>query len=149
MHHDPTSFLAADPRFTLTPWVDLHALQAVDIPDIPGVYVLAAETARFRYPRDDSAVFYIGQSKSLRGRIAEHWKHVEACRTGSGPRKLYWPRYEYAAACTPRICWAPVSPKEPEPKPLESLALALFAKRYRSFPVANGAGAWSRIDEVF
>jgi hypothetical protein len=35
------------------------------------------------------------------------------------------------------------------PKNLEDEVLALFAKKYRSFPVANGAGAWNRIEKVF
>lgn len=61
---------------------------------------------------------------------------------------LYEPRHEYGRIYGARYCfirtWQGVSGKN-----LEDIVLARFAKRYHSFPVANGAGAWKRIEKEF
>ena len=59
-------------------------------------------------------------------------------------RPQYWSRYEFAAVHGGRYCyirtWQGLRPKD-----LEDIVLARFAKKYRSFPIANGAGAWKKV----
>jgi len=124
---------------------DFWRLREHDIPALPGVYVLAAKAnVRYPYPTGNSPIFYIGQAKSLRQRLRTHLLYSEQA---SGDRRipLYWPRYEFAAVHGGRYCyirtWQGMGPKV-----LEDTVLARFAKRFRAFPIANGAGAWSRID---
>jgi len=128
-----------------TKLADFWQLRGHDVPALPGVYVLAAKAnVRYRYPAGSSPIFYIGQAKSLKRRLLTHLSYSEQA---SGERRipLYWPRYEYAAQHGGRYCyirtWQGLSPKV-----LEDIVLARFAKRFRAFPIANGAGAWNRVD---
>lgn len=125
-------------------FADFWRLREHDIPDLPGVYVLAARAnVRYRYPAGNSPIFYIGQAKSLRNRLHTHLVYSKQARDDRRA-PLYWPRYEFAAIHGGRYCyirtWQGLSPKS-----LEDTVLARFAKRFRSFPIANGAGAWTRI----
>ena len=120
------------------------SLRDHDIPARPGVYVLVAGPGgRFNYPAGRSPVFYIGCSKNLRQRLIDHLKWSEEAADYRRSR-LYWPRYEYAAVYGSRYAyirtWQNVTPKQ-----LEDILLACFALRYLSFPVANGQGAWRRV----
>jgi hypothetical protein len=130
---------------------DFWSLEGPDIPASPGVYLLVAKpSVHFIYPAGRSPIFYIGQARSLRQRLLRHRTysvHVrEERRQPSSP--LYWPRYEYAGAHGARYCYIRTWPGC-TPKALEDTVLARFARRYRSFPVANGAGAWNRIEREF
>jgi hypothetical protein len=126
-----------------TPIKDFWKMKEKDVPSSPGVYILLSKpTISFLYPRGKSSVFYIGQASNLRKRLIEHLKY--SCQA-KHDRKLdrYWPRYEYAASFGGRYTfvqtWQGMSPKS-----LESDILNRFANRYRSFPVANGAGSWEK-----
>lgn len=119
-----------------------------EIPASPGVYFLVAKPGiRFMYPKGMSAIYYIGQARSLRRRLLEHLNfsmHVrEDKRSVTYP--VYWPRYEYAGKFGGRYCfmrtWQGCTPKA-----LEEIVLARFAEQYRAFPVGNAAGSWNRIE---
>lgn len=134
-----------------SPVSDFWHLDDHDTPTLPGVYLLVAKpSVHFIYPKGKSPIFYIGQARSLRKRLLAHLKysrHVREDRRGpSSP--LYWPRYEYAGVFGARYCFIRTHQGR-TPKELEDIVLARFAKRYHSFPVANGAGAWNRIEKEF
>lgn len=128
----------------VSPFSDFYGVRDHEVPNLPGVYVLAAtDNILYRYPSGRSPIFYIGQAKSLRRRLGLHIKYaIEAFEDRRLP--LYWPRYEYAAAHGCRYCYIRTW-QGMRPKSLEDIVLARFAKRYASFPVANGAGAWKRV----
>jgi hypothetical protein len=118
-----------------------------DIPATPGAYLLIARgDTHFHYPLGQSPVFYIGQSKNLRTRLLTHLKYAKQAREDR-VENLYWPRYEYAAIFGGRYCfvrtWQGLGPRS-----LEELIMARFAKKYRSFPIANGSGSWNRVNKI-
>lgn len=126
-----------------SPFSDFWRLTEHEVPDSPGVYVLAARSSiHYRYPSGNSPIFYIGQAKSLRARLRTHYKFAMQSRDDRRI-PLYWPRYEFAAKHGGRYCyiktWRGLSPKS-----LEDLVLARFAKRYLSFPIANARGLGKR-----
>jgi len=115
-----------------------------DVPSVPGVYVLASKGGtHFPYPGGNSPIFYIGQSTSLLLRLRNHLMYARQAKENRRI-PLYWPRYEYAAKFGARYCYIRTW-QGLKPKALEDIVLARFAKRYLSFPIANGSGAWSRI----
>ncbi len=128
----------------------LHAFWDLGNHEIPakaGAYILLARGTRFQYPIGKNAVYYIGQSTSLHRRLHTHWKRANdarrrECRQGTRD----WPRYEYAASFGTHYCyvkvWGPLKPRA-----LEEILMGHFLMQHRSFPVANGAGSWSRIDK--
>lgn len=125
------------------PLLDLWTTETEAVPAQPGAYVLLADPGMsFPYPNGKSPVFYIGKSVNLRRRLADHPRYSAEARSDRS-LSLYWPRYEYAAAFGCRFVyirtWQGLSPRA-----LEEISLARFAEHYRSFPVANGSGSWSR-----
>jgi hypothetical protein len=131
-----------------TPFQDFWSLSEHEVPDRPGVYILAARPGmHYTYPVDKSPIFYIGQAGSLRARLRAHLKHATEAKC-SRRFPLYWPRYEFAAAHGGRYCYIRTKQGQ-RPKVLEDIVLARFAKRYLSFPIANGAGAWRRVNKEF
>ncbi len=133
-------------RLDASPFYDFWDFHSHEVPNAPGVYILASRgTTHFTYPGGNSPIFYIGQSVSLRGRLREHLRYARQAKENR-QLPLYWPRYEYAAKFGARYCfirtWQGIRPKA-----LEDIVLARFAKRYLSFPVANGSGAWSRVSK--
>lgn len=117
------------------------------IPQSPGVYILVARgDSHFNYPLGKSPVYYIGQSKNLWSRLYSHFKIATEARDNR-KEHLYWPRYEFAAAYGGRYCfmrtWQGMTPKG-----LEEEVMARFAKKYRCFPIANGAGSWWRVKKI-
>jgi len=132
----------------VSPMRDFWRLDEHDIPSKPGVYLLVARgDVRFPYPNGRSPIFYIGQSCSLRRRLREHLKWAKIARD-SREEWLYWPRYEYAAAFGGRYCFVKTW-QGFKPKALEDKVMALFARKYYSFPAANAAGAWRRVHKEF
>lgn len=128
----------------------VHDLWTADmslIPQTSGAYVLlAGPGTKFLYPKGSSAVFYIGQAVNLRKRLTQHRKYSQQASSGKNRQlALYYPRYEYAAAFGCRFVFIRTSPRQ-TPKRLEEAVLGLFAKRFRSFPIANGAGSWNEVD---
>jgi hypothetical protein len=130
--------------FDLSPIYNLWTANMERISTQPGAYVLLAATGtKFLYPTGSSPVFYIGQATNLRKRLFTHRKY-SADAQSNRKLSLYYPRYEYAAAFGCRFAyirtWQGLSAKA-----LEENLLACFAKQFRSFPIANGAGSWNRI----
>lgn len=121
-----------------------------DLPIKAGVYILVAKRGvKFRYPRGKSSIYYIGQGSSLKRRLCQHWRwHNEVKKNKRKVFPLYEARYEYGGKFGGRYCyiktWSGMSPKG-----LEDIVLARFAKRFRTFPVANSAAAWNRIEREF
>ena len=116
-----------------------------EIPSSPGAYILLANT-RFPYPQGKNSVYYIGQAANLRRRLLTHLRFAKQAKTDRR-RSLYWPRYEYAAVYGARYCYVHTW-QGLKPKALEDHLMALFAIKHYSFPVANGAGAWNRIEKT-
>ena len=121
------------------------------IPSSPGVYLLITKPGiTFQYPEGKSPIYYIGEGDSLYQRLRQHLKHHLHVKNNKRQKKspLYEPRHEYGGVFGGRYCfiktWSGMTPKN-----LEDEVLALFAKKHRSFPVANSAGAWNRIEKVF
>lgn len=124
------------------PLRDFWRLRSHDIPDVPGVYVLLARPdTQFLYPKGKSAVFYIGQASDLSRRLRSHLHFAIQAREDR-QLKLYWRRYEYAAAVGCRYTY--VRANRRNPRLLEDTMLTLFANRFRSVPVANGGGGWGQ-----
>ena len=119
-----------------------------DVPETSGVYLLLAKPGvHFEYPAGNSPVYYIGHTYSIRDRLLTHLHYHTEARDN---RKycLYEPRNEYGATFGCRYCFIKTG-RGRTSKVLEDIVLARFAKRYRSFPVANSAGAWRRIEREF
>jgi hypothetical protein len=129
---------------------DFWSLDEHDIPQVPGAYILFGRPGvRFNYPNAESPIYYIGQSKGLNTRLRSHLKwstHVKNDERTVFP--IYEPRYEYGGKLGGRYCyirtWQGLGPKA-----LEDILMARFAKKYGTFPVANGASAWNRIMHEF
>jgi hypothetical protein len=147
MARDSTTWFlkcACEGQAVLSPKLRFDDLRGHSIPPGGGVYVLFGAKA-FQYPGGRSPVFYIGQSTGLRGRLVAHLRHTtEARQQRQRERPLYWPRYEYAAVFGRWYSYA-TPPARWTPRKLEEEVMAIFAGRYRSFPVANGAGSWNRV----
>jgi hypothetical protein len=101
---------------------------------------------RLQYPKGLSAVFYIGQAANLRRRLTDHLRWSMQARQDRR-LTLYFPRYEYAAALGARYAYFE-APRGWTARRLETRLLCDFATRYRSWPVANGAGSWEGIDRA-
>jgi hypothetical protein len=121
-----------------------------DVPSTPGVYILIAKRGMmFRYPRGKSPVYYIGQTNSLKRRLCGHWRWHDEVRQGKrSVFQLYEARHEYGGKFGGRYCYIKTWPGM-SPKGLEEIVLARFAKQFRTFPVANSAAAWNRIEREF
>jgi hypothetical protein len=129
------------------PMRDLLAWDNEQVPNAPGAYILLAGCgATFRYPAGESPVFYMGQGGRLRGRLHKHLTEVRQARDARR-QCLYRPRREYGAAFGAHYSFV-LAPPGMLPGKLEDLLMARFARRYRSLPVANGAGAWRRIRAI-
>jgi hypothetical protein len=130
-----------------SPVRDLLTWDKTQAPRAPGAYILLAGSgATFRYPAGESPVFYIGQAGKLRSRL---WRHMTAIRQAREARRhcVYRPTREYGAAFGTHYSFV-LAPSGWLPKRLEDVLMARFARRYRSLPVANGAGAWRRIRAI-
>ena len=118
-----------------------------NVPFQPGAYILLADPGtKFIYPKGQSSVFYIGQAKGLSGRLNRHRQEIQSVKND---RKhcLYRPLLEYGAEFGVRFSFV-VCAANQHPRDVEDQLMARFAKRYRSLPVANGAGAWTRLREI-
>lgn len=129
-----------------SPLMDLIEWNPNDVPKAAGGYLLIAAKpgVEFTYPGGNSAVLYLGQSCNLRRRLKTHRKRILLARE---KQRLYRPAYEYGAEFGTLYCWVQCQPGCC-PKDLEVDLMARFATRFRSLPVANGAGAWKRIREI-
>jgi hypothetical protein len=126
---------------------DFWQIRDHDIPPLPGAYILVGRgNSHFAYPNGNNPIFYIGQSKNLRARLREHLKYALQARDDR-KEYLYWPRYEFAAVYGGRYCFVRTW-QGMKPKALEEELLARFARKHRSFPIANGSGSWNRISEI-
>src|SRR5439155_13813899 len=133
-----------DRGLTHSPIRYLDDVRLQDVHHAGGAYVLLAEPSNsFAYPRRRSSVFYIGQALNLRGRLMTHARYAWEAYFNRR-RTLYWPMYEYAAAFGCRYAYLRTRGVQTPPQLEESL-LAMFAERYRSWPVANGAGGWGAL----
>ena len=98
----------------------------------------------FHLPCGRSPVFYIGQSKNLRNRLQDHLQFATEARDHRR-YPLYFQVYEYAArfgcryTCISALSWD-------TPKELEADVMALFAKKFRCWPAANGVGSWDFVE---
>ena len=123
---------------------DFWLLPGHEIPSGPGAYILLSNPeVKFTYPDGKSSVFYIGMATNLKSRLEQHLKYSKEARDD---RKLtlYWPRYEYMAKFGGRYTFVETW-QGMKPKALEDILLSTFAKHYKSFPTANGAGSWTRL----
>jgi len=129
---------------------DFWKVEEHDIPATPGVYVLIAKNGvRFTYPKGKSPIYYIGQTNSLKRRLCGYLRwHTEAHNEKRSVFPLYEARHEYGGKFGGRYCYIKTWSGQ-SPKGLEDIVLARFAKRYRTFPVANSAAAWNRIKKEF
>ncbi|MGD0992905.1 MAG: hypothetical protein ABR998_10580 [Gemmatimonadales bacterium] len=122
----------------------LAAIGDHHVPRAPGAYVLiAAPGATFTYPRRNSPVLYIGKASNLRRRLQEHARFIDEA-TYERRKTMYWPMYEYGAAFGCRYAFLRTHGRQ-SASHLESDLLAMFGERYRSWPVANGAGGWDSL----
>ena len=118
-----------------------------DIPAKAGAYILLARGKRFQYPIGRNPVYYIGQSTNLRRRLHTHLRRAEDVKSRENRQSIReWPRYEYAASFGTHYCYIRTWGRL-EPGALEEILMGHFLMRHRSFPVANSAGSWSRIDK--
>jgi hypothetical protein len=131
-----------DPGIEHTPFRNLSDLERHEVPRIAGTYVLiAGPGVRFQYPRGTSPVYYIGKAMDVRDRLRNHERWTREAG-GRRTETLYWPLYEWGAAFGARYAIIPARSRKTVNR-LEQAVLAMFAERYRSWPVANGVGGWS------
>jgi hypothetical protein len=120
-----------------------------NIPKSPGVYILMAKRVRFRYPKGQSPIYYIGQTGSLYKRLVkQHFKwHTHAKTNRRLGNYLYEARHEYGGAFGGKYCFMPTEDKI-SPKALEKEIIQAFIRRYHAPPVANGAGVWGWVKKI-
>jgi hypothetical protein len=127
-----------------SPLCDLLSAEKPDAPKkTPGAYIfLAGSGVTFRYPNGESSVFYIGQATRLRRRLLTHRKNILEVKTRE--LSVYGPVREYGAAFGAQYCFIRADERY-NPRQLEDLLMARFARIYRGLPVANSAAGWKRI----
>lgn len=115
------------------------------IPARAGAYILLARGTRFQYPIGKNTVYYIGQSTNLRRRLHTHLRYAEYADDKVNRQSArQWPRHEYAARFGTHYCYV-TTWGSLKPRTLEEMLMGRFLMKHRSFPVANGAGSWSRV----
>ena len=141
----PRNLSFLEPIYPRTRLRDLWMLDRHEVPDGNGVYILlTGDGTDFTYPGGRSPVFYIGQSKNLRNRLQDHLQFATEARDHRR-YPLYFQVYEYAArfgcryTCISALSWD-------TPKELEADVMALFAKKSRCWPAANGVGSWDFVE---
>ena len=140
----PRALAFLGPQYARTRVRDLWTMDRHDVPEKGGVYVLlTSDGTAFPYPGGSSRVFYIGQSSNLRRRLQRHLRAIHEIH-GERRHTLYYRSSEYAAQFGCRYVCIPRLPRE-TPKSLEEDVLGLFGTRFRSWPVANSAGAWAHL----
>ncbi len=61
--------------------LDFWKINDHEIPALPGAYILVARgDSHFAYPRGNSPIYYIGQSKNLRSRLRDHLKYASQAK---------------------------------------------------------------------
>ena len=122
-----------------------------EIPEIPGVYILASSDQKFIYPNGQSRIIYIGKSEKLRARIKNHKKGItELSSISKGIRGEAWwyTRYQYLVKFGCRAYF--FSPRgTQEAKNLENQLLGQFYYKYLALPVGNGAISFRKINQPF
>lgn len=125
---------------------NIETLDLEVVPEESGVYVMMSTRIEYTYPwseskvwgeskgRGKSKVYYIGQARSLRRRLAEHKRNFKATLEKYDPTTIYWSRYEYATNHGCNIVW--LVSRNPQDKERE--LLQDFASYYGAKPVANG-----------
>jgi hypothetical protein len=138
-----------DLKAKASPIGDFWRLEEHEIPASPGAYLLVARSSvRFTYPAGRSPIYYVGMAQSLRRRLSDHLKHHTEVRDRRDTSSFYEPRHEYGGVHGGRYCfiraWRSMSARS-----LEDAVLARFFVQYHSFPVANRAGGWRRVEQEF
>jgi len=105
-------------------------------PDASGAYVIGANRGMvFPYPWGYSPVFWIGESRDLRRRFAEHRKMTMAARKDRGENS-WWPRYQYGASYGATVAWYTVKGAQ-FPNRLQYDLLVAFYGQYGAIPLGN------------
>ena len=117
---------------------DFTNMDVSDIEEKPGVYIIVSREQYFTYPEGQSKVMYIGESKNLKQRLSQHYRHYnDVCSERYHP--LYYPpRYNYIKSFGAKVYCFYTSGTQ-KSKNLESTLIEAFARRYGALPVANGA----------
>jgi hypothetical protein len=106
------------------------------VPESAGAYVLGTSNDNmFSYPWGSSPVYYIGQSRDLRKKLAEHRKYIILAKDDRGNQK-WWPRYQYGVSFGATVAWYLVRGSQ-FPNRLEYNLMASFYEMYGSIPLAN------------
>ena len=105
-------------------------------PEIAGAYVLGAnEGTMFSYPWGNSPIYYIGQSRDLRKKLAEHRKYILLAKDDRGEQR-WWPRYQYGASFGATVAWY-LGRGSQFAHMLEYDLVTSFYEMYGSIPLAN------------
>ncbi len=117
-----------------------------DVPNQPGIYILAARKTMFQYPKGPSnglsPILYIGTSNHLKTRLKQHLKlYKEAKEDFNKCTKWMYSRYNYIVAFGADLYYLRVTGCEKE-KDLESKAIESFYDTYGALPVGNGANSY-------
>ena len=118
--------------------VDLLSDSALEnIPSTAGAYILGAtDLVDFIYPWGRSPVFYIGQARDIRDRVATHRTHIINAKSDHD-EVYWWPRYQYGAAFGTTAAWFSIRGRQ-SPAKLEADLIEDFYQMYGAIPVANG-----------
>jgi hypothetical protein len=133
-------------NLSASPVCDLLGAEKPEAPRESGAYILIAGSGTtFRYPSGESSVFYIGQASRLRRRLRTHRKNI----LNAQDRGLfvYRPIREYGAAFGAYYSYM-LAGTAYQPRELEDVLMARFARQYRSLPIANSTGGWKRIRRI-
>ncbi len=107
-------------------------------PNTAGAYVLGTkQRTMLTYPWGNSPVFFIGESRDLRKKFAEHRRLILSAQKDRG-EQTWWPRYQYGASFGATVAWYSVRGAQFPNKLLYGL-LATFYDMYGSIPLGNSS----------
>jgi len=119
--------------------VNIEVLELAKVPEKPGVYIVLSDHTEYPYPWSEykghgkSQVYYIGQTRNLKRRLAAHQRNHKATIYEYDQNSTYWSRYEYAANHGCNVVWLVSS----TPQDKEREILQRFVNYYGAKPVAN------------
>ncbi|MFE6806395.1 hypothetical protein [Streptomyces sp. NPDC057681] len=120
----------------LTGAFDLLGDEEPDVPSHPGVYVLVLNEGRLPYPRLESSVIYVGESRSLNIRLRTHRRTSQESRnTPHAP--AHFACHAWIAARGGTCMYSPAPHATADTKAMRARLLQTFERRHHMVPVAN------------
>lgn len=115
-----------------------------NVPTSRGIYIICSNDTKFKYPKGESKIMYIGMSSNIRRRLKSHYKHYLEAKDDWNRCEIWISnKYNYMKAFGADVFFIKTTGNENE-KYLESRALEGFYDRYYAIPVGNGAKSFRK-----